>query len=158
MSHYTEYASNSGNYGAARHRKQTLATYTISTKSRVPPRVRIGVTSCLTDTTTAQNRASLTTTSVLTLERQRHSRDKEFEIDFQAYVLDRAGNVGFSDADSSKPGLIRDLGTTDKDNKRDAKSDNYVLGMYSAHVVRLDERDPYVVPESVRNWLLRSRL
>ena len=60
-------------------------------------------------------------------------------IDFQALVRDLAGNVGFSDSDTAKPRFINDLG--EKHAKR--KTPN-VLGVFSKHVVWLDEVDPYI--------------
>ena len=66
-------------------------------------------------------------------------RDKEFQIDFQAYVLDMAGNVGFSDADPTNPRFINDLGKT---TGRNVPS---VLGYYSAHITTLDEKDPELI-------------
>ncbi len=66
------------------------------------------------------------------------TRDAEFDIDFQAFVMDMAGNIGFSDADVANPRFINDLGTTE-----DPKVPN-VLGYYSAHVVKLDEKDPEI--------------
>ena len=65
-------------------------------------------------------------------------REKEFQIDFQAFVMDMAGNIGFSDSDGSNPTYINDLGE-----KKDRKKPN-VLGYYSAHIVTLDEKDPVV--------------
>ena len=69
------------------------------------------------------------------------TRDKEFEIDFQAFVMDMAGNIGFSDSDPSNPRYINDLGEADE-NKREAGN---VLGYYSAHIVTLDEKDPVII-------------
>ena len=45
------------------------------------------------------------------------TRDREYQVDFQAFAMDRAGNIGFSDSDSSNPRFIRDLGTPES--KRD---------------------------------------
>ena len=67
------------------------------------------------------------------------TRDKEFDIDFQAFVLDMAGNVGFSDSDPTSPRFINDLGTKAADRKKPN-----VLGYYSAHVITLDEKDPVI--------------
>ncbi len=66
-------------------------------------------------------------------------RDREFDIDFQAFVMDMAGNIGFSDSDPSNPRYINDLGA--EDGKR--KPGN-VLGYYSAHIMKLDEKDPEI--------------
>ena len=67
-------------------------------------------------------------------------RDKQFKIDFQAFVLDMAGNVGFSDSDPSNPRFINDLGEKDT-TKRKAGN---ILGYYSAHIITLDEKDPVI--------------
>ena len=68
-------------------------------------------------------------------------RDMEYEIDFQAFVLDQAGNIGFSDSDPAHPRYINDLGTEMKDRK----SGGNVFGYYSAHVIKLDEKDPDII-------------
>ena len=68
------------------------------------------------------------------------TRDAEFEIDFQAFVMDMAGNIGFSDSDISNPRFINDLG----EKEADRKVPN-VLGYYSAHVFTLDEKDPEII-------------
>ncbi len=60
-------------------------------------------------------------------------------INFQALVRDLAGNVGFSDSDVAKPRFINDLG--EKEGKRTTPN---VLGVFSNHVVWLDEVDPYI--------------
>ena len=39
--------------------------------------------------------------------------DLEFGVDFQAFVVDLAGNVGFSDSDPDDPYFINDLGRED---------------------------------------------
>jgi len=71
---------------------------------------------------------------------------REIEIDFQALVLDLAGNVGFSDADR-KPDLINDL-REESDDRLDTTRDNEngralnVLGYFSRHVILLDDKDP----------------
>ena len=70
-------------------------------------------------------------------------RDKEFEIDFQAFVMDMAGNIGFSDSDPANPRFINDLGEKDT-TKRKAGN---VLGYYSAHIITLDEKDPEIIEE-----------
>ncbi len=62
---------------------------------------------------------------------------EEHVIDFQAFALDRAGNVGFSDTDESKPRFMNDLGTK----KANRKNPN-LFGYFSAHVITLDEKDP----------------
>ena len=67
-------------------------------------------------------------------------REKEFEIDFQAFVMDMAGNIGFSDSDPASPRYINDLGTKSGDRKVPN-----VLGYYSAHIITLDEKDPEIM-------------
>ncbi len=69
-------------------------------------------------------------------------RDKEFEIDFQAFVMDMAGNIGFSDSDPSNPRFINDLGEKQADRKKPN-----VLGYYSAHIITLDEKDPVIITD-----------
>ncbi len=60
-------------------------------------------------------------------------------IDFQAFVIDLAGNIGFSDSDAEGPTFINDLGTE----RSDRKTGRYnVLGWYARHVLVLDEVDP----------------
>ncbi len=63
--------------------------------------------------------------------------DVEFGVDFQAFVADLAGNVGFSDSDPDNPYFINDLG----ESKRFVPN---VLGYYSAHIFGLDEKDPEI--------------
>ncbi|MCY4474182.1 MAG: Ig-like domain-containing protein [Chloroflexi bacterium] len=72
-------------------------------------------------------------------------RDKEFQIDFQAFVMDMAGNIGFSDSDPANPRFINDLGTETAD--RDLEIAKQVLGYYSAHIITLDEKDPEVMTD-----------
>ena len=38
------------------------------------------------------------------------TRDAEFEVDFQAYVMDMAGNIGYSDSEPAAPRIINNLG------------------------------------------------
>lgn len=71
-------------------------------------------------------------------------RDKEFEIDFQAFVMDMAGNIGFSDSDPSNPRFINDLGEKEADRQDPLPN---VLGYYSAHIITLDEKDPVVMTD-----------
>ena len=71
------------------------------------------------------------------------TRDMEYQVDFQAFVLDRAGNIGFSDADPNNPRFINDLGEPAGER---TKAGN-VLGYYSAHIITLDEKDPVVMAE-----------
>ncbi len=71
------------------------------------------------------------------------TRDREYQVDFQAFAMDRAGNIGFSDSDPSNPRFINDLGEP-ADKKRKVPN---VFGYYSAHIVTLDEKDPEVQPD-----------
>ena len=77
---------------------------------------------------------------------------REIEVDFQALVLDLAGNVGFSDADPSKPQIINDL-DSETDDRLSTSEDNEngralnVLGFYSRHVILLDDKDPEFVKD-----------
>ncbi len=64
-------------------------------------------------------------------------------IDFQAVVLDIAGNLGFSDSETSSPRLIHEYGVKSKDRERDRHN---VLGWYSRHILFLDLVDPAVQP------------
>ena len=64
----------------------------------------------------------------------------EFGIDFQAFVVDVAGNIGFSDSDPDRPYFINDLGQEDP---KDRVPGN-VLGALSAHIIGLDEKDPEI--------------
>ena len=66
--------------------------------------------------------------------------EQEFGVDFQAFVVDLAGNVGFSDADPDDPYFINDLGEEDP---QDRYAPN-VFGYLSAHIIGLDEKDPEV--------------
>ena len=71
------------------------------------------------------------------------TRDREYQVDFQAFAMDRAGNIGFSDSDSSNPRFIRDLGTAESKRDKQWKA----FGYYSAHIITLDEKDPEVKPD-----------
>ncbi len=62
------------------------------------------------------------------------------QIDFQAFVRDLAGNIGFSDSDATQPLFINDLGTKLEDRDLDAEDD--VIGMFRRHIVYLDGVDP----------------
>ncbi len=66
--------------------------------------------------------------------------DLEFGVDFQAFVIDVAGNVGFSDSDPDEPYFMNDLGRED----RGERVVPNVLGYYSAHIFGLDEKDPEI--------------
>ena len=68
-------------------------------------------------------------------------RGDSLPIDFQALVLDLAGNVGFSDADQAAPTFIDDLGTS-ADDDRDEIGTHNVIGWYSRHVLTYDDEDP----------------
>jgi hypothetical protein len=75
------------------------------------------------------------------------TRDKEFQIDFQAFVMDMAGNIGFSDSDPANPLYINALGEAKADDRgHDGKkgAKHNVLGFYSAHIITLDEKDPEI--------------
>ncbi len=67
------------------------------------------------------------------------TRDAEYDVDFQAFVMDMAGNIGFSDSDGSNPRFINDLSSKDGDRKVPN-----VFGYYSAHIITIDEKDPVV--------------
>ena len=69
------------------------------------------------------------------------TQDKEFQIDFQAFVMDMAGNIGFSDADLSNPRYINDLGQKMVSKRKPGN----VLGYYSGHIITLDEKDPDLI-------------
>lgn len=60
-------------------------------------------------------------------------------VDFQAFVLDIAGNIGFTDSDLTGPTFIRDYGTKMSDRKADRYN---VLGWYSRHIISIDQQDP----------------
>ena len=80
------------------------------------------------------------------------TRDAEFEIDFQAFVMDMAGNIGFSDSDPANPRFINDLGEA-----ADDRTEPNVLGYYSAHIITLDEKDPVInVEQSATGFFGRS--
>ncbi len=71
-------------------------------------------------------------------------------VDFQAVVRDLAGNFGFSDSDAANPRFINDLGAADasgddKDaDRKKGKDTHNVLGVFSRHVVYIDELDPVI--------------
>lgn len=67
------------------------------------------------------------------------TRNTEVLVDFQALVLDMAGNIGFSDAHEALPTFIGDLGTKSDDRK--SSRDN-VIGWYSRHTVLIDDKEP----------------
>ncbi len=71
------------------------------------------------------------------------TRDMEWAVDFQAYVMDMAGNIGFSDSDPTAPRIINDL-STKKDDKRNVPN---VFGYFSAHIISLDEKDPVIITD-----------
>ncbi len=76
--------------------------------------------------------------------------DFEFNnaIDFQAIVRDLAGNVGFSDSDAAKPRFIDALGEEKLADREKGDSDtggtHNVIGIYSKHVVHIDDKDPEI--------------
>ncbi len=72
--------------------------------------------------------------------------DKDYNntIDFQALVVDRAGNVGFSDSDNDGPRFINNLGEPAKKQKTGRYN---VLGWYARHIFFLDETDPAIFEE-----------
>ena len=77
------------------------------------------------------------------------AQDKIFnhQIEFQALVRDLAGNVGFSDSDPANPRFINALGQ-EKAADRDPNSEKHnVLGVFSRHIVWLDEVDPYILKD-----------
>ena len=66
-------------------------------------------------------------------------------VDFQALVRDLAGNVGFSDSQPTAPRFINALGEEDEDDRdKDGETHN-VLGVFSRHVVYIDDLDPYIM-------------
>ena len=73
---------------------------------------------------------------------QAPTRDREYQVDFQAFAMDRAGNIGFSDSDPSNPRFINDLGEPAGE-----RNPGNVFGYYSAHIITLDEKDPEVKPD-----------
>ena len=71
---------------------------------------------------------------------------REIEVDFQAVVIDLAGNIGFSDADPAGPSLMNDWGTPSAD--RQSITVNNILGLYSRHIINLDDKDPEFMPDN----------
>ena len=65
---------------------------------------------------------------------------REVEVDFQALVIDLAGNIGFSDADPAGPSFMNDWGSPTS--SRQSITVNNVLGLYSRHIINLDDKDP----------------
>ena len=81
-------------------------------------------------------------------EKDADTRDAEFEIDYQAFVMDMAGNIGFSDSDISNPRFINALGekkAADRGPTGNKGKLHNVLGWYSAHIFTLDEKDPEII-------------
>ncbi len=69
-------------------------------------------------------------------------------VDFQALVRDLAGNVGFSDSQPTAPRFINALGE-EKDADRDPDGETHnVLGVFSRHVVYIDDLDPYIMVDA----------
>ena len=79
------------------------------------------------------------------------TRDREYQVDFQAFAMDRAGNIGFSDSDPSNPRFMNDLG--EPAGERTVPN---VFGYYSAHIITLDEKDPEVKPDRSATGFLRN--
>ena len=77
----------------------------------------------------------------------------EYQVDFQAFALDRAGNIGFSDADPTSPRFINDLGQP----KGERTKAGNVLGYFSAHIITLDEKDPGGDGRTLGDRLLRTQ-
>ena len=69
-------------------------------------------------------------------------------VDFQALVRDLAGNVGFSDSDSTAPRFINALGEEKKADRDKGPDKHNVLGVFSRHIVYIDELDPYIIPDA----------
>ncbi len=65
-------------------------------------------------------------------------------VDFQALVRDLAGNVGFSDSDPTAPRFINALGEEEVDDRDPDGETHNVIGVYSRHVVYIDEIDPSI--------------
>ena len=76
------------------------------------------------------------------------SEDTDFEfnnaVDFQAVVRDLAGNVGFSDSDTTKPRFIDALGEEKQTDRDKGPRIHNVLGVFSRHVVHIDDVDPSI--------------
>ena len=69
-------------------------------------------------------------------------------VDFQALVRDLAGNVGFSDSQPTAPRFINALGEEEADDRDpDGKTHN-VIGVFSRHVVYIDELDPEIIHDA----------
>ena len=69
-------------------------------------------------------------------------------VDFQAVVRDLAGNVGFSDSQPTAPRFINALGE-EKEGDRDPNGETHnVIGVFSRHVVYIDELDPTIIQDS----------
>lgn len=75
---------------------------------------------------------------------------REVAVDFQGVVIDLAGNIGFSDADTAGPSFINDLGTAVEDRLGETGNPPLpnVLGFYSRHVINLDDKDPEFKPDN----------
>ena len=66
-------------------------------------------------------------------------------VDFQAVVRDLAGNFGFSDSDHAKPRFINALGESKEADRMKGPSKHNVLGVFSRHIVHIDELDPVIM-------------
>ena len=65
-------------------------------------------------------------------------------VDFQAAVRDLAGNIGFSDSDPANPRFINALGEEKSEDRDPNGTKHNVLGVFSRHIVWIDELDPYI--------------
>lgn len=66
-------------------------------------------------------------------------------VDFQALVRDLAGNVGFSDSEPTAPRFINALGEEEPTDRDPVGETHNVLGVFSRHVVHIDELDPRII-------------
>ena len=69
-------------------------------------------------------------------------------VDFQAVVRDLAGNLGFSDSQPTEPRFINALGEEKADDRDPGGEKHNVLGVFSRHVVYIDELDPVIMEDS----------
>ncbi len=69
-------------------------------------------------------------------------------VDFQALVRDLAGNVGFSDSQPTAPRFINALGEDDADDRDPDGETHNVFGVFSRHVVYIDDLDPYIMVDA----------
>ena len=78
-------------------------------------------------------------------------------VDFQAIVRDLAGNIGFSDSDTASPRRIDALGADKKADCDAGPAKHNVLGVFSSHVVWIDEIDPTFEKNKSVTGFLRPR-